>query len=69
MSARSLALVRDVSCRLEGFGVSVGHVGSTACAKDVSGAWSSAVFHTWSWYRSVTCELNESYDERRVNAL
>ncbi len=35
VSARPLVLVRDISCEIECFGVSVGHVVSTASAKDV----------------------------------
>ncbi len=35
VAARSLMLIRDNFCGLEGLGVSVGRVGSTASAKDV----------------------------------
>lgn len=38
VSARFLGLVRDDSCGLEGFWMSVGQVGSTASAKDASSA-------------------------------
>ncbi len=35
MSTRHVVLIGDVSCRLEGFGVSVGRIGSTVSTKDV----------------------------------